>query len=249
MSEACPAHGEQAGSRSAAYKSVFEDDKIELVAALRLMFSWCADADYESARAEAGVSDQIVADWFALFREVVTAAFCEDQEGRGKIGGPGTVVQIDEAKFGRRKYHKGRVIEGHWVLGMIQNGSEDLRLVVCPGNSRTSKTLTPIIEHHVARGTLIRTDGWRAYKELRSRGYEHQSVNHSKNFVDSVTGAHTQRIEASWRPLRVHFRDRRIPKEDFADHIIEYQWRRWCSKNGCHPFRSLVETIAKAFPL
>lgn len=33
------------------------------------------------------------------------------------VGGEGKVVQIDEAKFGRRKNHKGRIIEGQWVLG------------------------------------------------------------------------------------------------------------------------------------
>lgn len=34
-----------------------------------------------------------------------------------RIGEPQAVVQIDEAKFGRRKYNRGRVIEGQWVLG------------------------------------------------------------------------------------------------------------------------------------
>jgi thiamine biosynthesis protein ThiC len=33
------------------------------------------------------------------------------------IGGPGVHVQIDESKFGVTKYHKGRKVQGVWVLG------------------------------------------------------------------------------------------------------------------------------------
>jgi len=29
-----------------------------------------------------------------------------------QIGGDGIIVKIDEAKFGRRKYHRGRLIAG-----------------------------------------------------------------------------------------------------------------------------------------
>ena len=94
------------------------------------------------------------------------------------------VVQIDEAEFGRRKYHRPEVIEGHWVLGMIQDGPEDSRLELCPGNSRSSKTFTSMIECHVAERTKVRTNGWWVYRELESRGYELRAVNHSTNFVD-----------------------------------------------------------------
>ena len=38
---------------------------------------------------------------------------------RGKIGGPGHMVDIGERKVGRRKYHQGRIVEGNWILGMI----------------------------------------------------------------------------------------------------------------------------------
>ena len=96
------------------------------------------------------MTSQIVYDWCRLFREAVTAVFQENREGGGKIGGPGTAVQIDKARFGRRNYHSGRVIEGHSVLGMIQDRSEELRS--SPGNFGSSKSLTQMIERHVAKG-------------------------------------------------------------------------------------------------
>ena len=66
--------------------------------------------------------------------------YCLKERERGKIGGPGTIIQVDESKFGRRKYNWGRKIDGHWVLGLIENNSEDFRLIVCPNNIRDAAT-------------------------------------------------------------------------------------------------------------
>ena len=41
-------------------------------------------------------------------------------DGREKIGGSGKLVQIDENKIGKRKYHRGHVVEGQWVFGGIE---------------------------------------------------------------------------------------------------------------------------------
>ncbi|CAH2085744.1 unnamed protein product [Euphydryas editha] len=103
----------------------------------------------------------------------------EKQTFDGKIGGPGKIVQIDESKFGKRKYNKGQRIEGHWVLGMIEDGSEDLRLEICPDNVRSADVYIPLIKKHVSEGTIIHTDMWRAYNDLENHGFTHRRVNHS----------------------------------------------------------------------
>ena len=36
------------------------------------------------------------------------------------IGGPGVEVEIDESKFGKIKYNRGRQVEGHWVFGGVE---------------------------------------------------------------------------------------------------------------------------------
>jgi hypothetical protein len=37
-----------------------------------------------------------------------------------KIGGNGKIVEIDEEKFGKRKYNRGHRVDGVWVLGMVE---------------------------------------------------------------------------------------------------------------------------------
>ena len=34
------------------------------------------------------------------------------------IGGPGVEVEIDESKFGKRRYRRGWQVEGRWVFGV-----------------------------------------------------------------------------------------------------------------------------------
>lgn len=97
-------------------------------------------------------------------------------------------MEIDEAKVGVRKYNRGRVVPGHWVIGMIERGDQaKYRLKVIPDNRRDAATLLPIIQEYVAPRTTIMTDDWRAYHQLANIGeaYEHHIVVHAHNFIAS----------------------------------------------------------------
>ena len=108
------------------------------------------------------------------------------------------MVEIDESKFGKRKYNRGRMVEGTWVLGGIERETNHCFLTSCPANRRNEATLLPIIQQFVLPGTKIITDGWKAYINLGQHGYVHMDVNHSEDFVNPATGAHTNRIEGTW---------------------------------------------------
>ena len=41
-----------------------------------------------------------------------------------KLGGEGRVVEIDESKFGRRKYQHERAVDRQWVFGGIERDSK-----------------------------------------------------------------------------------------------------------------------------
>jgi len=93
------------------------------------------------------------------------------------LGGVGEIVEIDECKVGRRKYERGRIIEGSWILGMIHRGNPaNYQLEICPNNKRDKDTLLVLIQKHVTPGTEIHTNCWKGYIDLEQYGYVHKIV-------------------------------------------------------------------------
>lgn len=86
-------------------------------------------------------------------------------------------TQIDKSKFGNRKYHNGRRVEGVWVFGLVEatevpgfpNQYKQGRLMVCTVPNRTAHTLLPIIYRFCRRGSVLRSDGWAPYSSLHPR--------------------------------------------------------------------------------
>ena len=51
-------------------------------------------------------------------------------------------------------------------------------------------------------------------------GHEHQTVNHSKNFVDPITGTCANRIESKWCKLKQKIPNRRCSFDKVSDEIL-----------------------------
>jgi hypothetical protein len=97
----------------------------------------------------------------------------------------------------------------------------------------------------------VRKGEWRAYANLPALGYAHLTVNHSVNFVDPATGAHTQNIEGNWRPMkkRICRGGVRTADEGHLDmHLCEYLWRRELKHSGDDPFIQIITDIACVYP-
>ena len=122
------------------------------------------------AARETGASARVTVDWFNFCRDVCAQYFLDHPI---VIGGPGTVVEIDESKFGKRKYNRGRAVDGHWVFGGIERGTTKSFMVVV--EDRSAATLIPIIQRYIRPGSVIISDEWRAYSTLSSLGYTHQT--------------------------------------------------------------------------
>lgn len=180
-----------------------------------------------------------IARWFGVFRNSRIDPALELGGGRPPIGDPGMIVQVDETLIGRRKYNRGRVVSGTWVLGMIADDGA-LRLEIC--ERRDAATLTEMIQRHVAAGSIVHTDGWRAYRGLSDLGYTHQVVNHSVEFV-ADDGAHTQAIESQWRSLRRRISPGGRRHDEIGDYLIEHIWRRKCRLEGRDPSADLIRHL------
>jgi hypothetical protein len=103
----------------------FENTKMSPIQVMSLTHCFTAENSYKQTVLEASVGgaklySRIIIDWFNICREVCMISIDDKYKSRGKIGGPGHVVEIDECKIGRRKYHRGRIVEGNWILGMRQ---------------------------------------------------------------------------------------------------------------------------------
>ena len=109
------------------------------------------------------ISDKTVVNWSSFCREV-----CVDWvfRNRRQIGGPGTIVKIDESKFGRRKYNRGGIVEGQWVFGGIQRGNASNFFAV-PVENRNAETPIQLIRDWILPGTTIISECWKAYDTIR----------------------------------------------------------------------------------
>lgn len=66
-------------------------------------------------------------------------------EHQGQSGGENHTVEIDEPKFGKRKYNRGRRMEGQWVFEGIDRTTRQPFLI--PVERRDKDTLLAIIKN------------------------------------------------------------------------------------------------------
>ena len=106
-----------------------------------------------------GLSAKAVGEWRTMLSNAVADWFIHN---RSPLGNPGKVVEIDVAKFGKRKFNKGAHREGMWVLGVDRETGQCF-LEPCHGNTRGDDVLPPIIQRWILPGSIVYTDEWRAY--------------------------------------------------------------------------------------
>lgn len=107
------------------------------------------------------------------------------------------VVEVDECFIGKGKlwqrFYGSVATRKTPILGLIQRGG---RVIIKTINSRSTRELEKIIFEYVKPQSTIYTDGWYAYRKLKTQ-YKHEWVNHSDG--EYVRGdVHTNTIENVW---------------------------------------------------
>ena len=100
--------------------SWFEKSNMTIEEILKFTYWWCRDVKQEDICHELNIATNTAVDWDSFCHETCEVTLLEREE---KIGSPGKIVQIDESKFGKRKYHRGHRVEGQWVFGGIKEDS------------------------------------------------------------------------------------------------------------------------------
>ena len=103
------------------------------------------------------------------------------------------------------------------ILGLIQRGGQVVLRMLADVRQ---KTILPIIETVVTKGTLVHTDEYSTYARLTAWGYRHKTVCHSRGEYardedgDGFCEVHVNTMEGFWSLLRSWLRPHRGISQD-----------------------------------
>ena len=206
-----------------------------------------------------GKNNMTICDWFSFCREVCDVWMETKSE---RIGGPGKIVEIDESYMaGRQKNGKGRKLGEvqndpkctwvfPWTLGAIERGTLRCFLERILG-PRSREVLLPILMKWILPGTIVMSDKWAAYIDLDyhlEACAQHMTVNHKENFVDPITGAHTQGIESLWHHLKYNFPPYSVQPHMLSLYLSKFVWMRHVKEYKLDPFLFFLQCAAEVYP-
>ena len=199
-----------------------EDSNLSLEVILELIYLWTQGMNQLELSHELGISERSLIEWRAYFRDVCTYICLKESQA---IGGPGVEVEIDESKFGKRKYYRGHRVDGKWVFGGREKNDKS-KIFMFAVDNRKKPTLIPLIKKWIRPGSIIHSDCFKTYHCLPKLGYTHLTVNHSKEFKNKETGACTNKIECEWRHAKVAMPDYGVHRGLHDGYLAKFLWHR-----------------------
>ena len=244
--------GNRHNIKSVRASSFFEKSRIPLAKHLHMLYLWSQDAPVKMTTENTGLSKMTVIQWFSNHRNICSQYFANNPI---QMGGPGIILEIDESLFRHKpKYHRGRQPQHNsgWVFGIVDTSSTPAVGYMQIVPDRTAGTLLGILQQVARPGSIIRSDSWRAYRAINRRlpQYQHQMVNHSLNFVDPVTGVHTQHVESYWNKTKLKLKRMHGSRIDLLpSYLEERMWRDRFARSTQDAFDNLVGHIFLAHPV
>ncbi|XP_048588792.1 uncharacterized protein LOC116604693 isoform X2 [Nematostella vectensis] len=230
-----------------------EFPRIRLATMVEAIHHWAKKIKQKTSAEMLGISERVVGKISSRLRDICA----EDLRRRPVIpfGGPGIICEIDESLFNHKaKYNRGRrPADANWVFGVLSTEHFPSRGYFRVVQRRDAATLLPIIEQALLPGSTVHTDDWAAYRQLQARlpnvVADHGVVVHRYNFVDPITGVHTQHVESAWNRLKSVIKERRgVRRVDLQSFLDEQCWRDWRTSNR-RIFYPLLSVLRLHFPL
>ena len=223
------------------HQSWLVDSKISLENMVELIYLWSQAFSVDEIVHELALSKKTVIEWCFFLRESCLTTVMDKSQ---QIGGNGIEVEIDESKFGKRKYYRGHQVEGQWVFGGREKYDKK-KVFMVPVADRKKETLLPIIQRWIKPGSIIHSDCWQSYNDLGTMGYTHVTVNHSKEFKNRRNGTCTNGIESDWRHAKVLMPRYGVHRGMHSTYLAEFMWRRMHMEDD--KFIQLIKDINTAF--
>lgn len=99
--------------------TVFYGMNISMFQCLGLLHLWVSQVPLYFIKEQLEISPRTAIDWASFCRETVLSAYIMYKQ---KLGGIGKTVEIHEAKFNKRRFYHGQLVEGQWVFGGYERG-------------------------------------------------------------------------------------------------------------------------------
>ena len=97
----------------------------------------------------------------------------------------------------------------------------------------------------------MHTDDWAAFRNLQlhvANVSVLRAVVHQDNFVDPLTGIHTQEVESAWARLKSYIkREKCVRGGEIQYFLNEQMWRDW--RGAGNVFSNLRLLLARYYPL
>jgi len=148
-----------------------------------------------------------------------------------KMGGEGGgAVEVDESfvggepknwhlkkRAGRKRFSEDKPkSEKVAVVGLLDRETRQVRANVIPNVNR--ETLQDAILNNIEGKSTVYTDGWKAYSNLKTLDFVHETVNHLEEYVRG--DVHTNGIENFWALLKRGLKGTYVAVEPF--HLDRY---------------------------
>ena len=218
-------------------ETVFDNSRLPIQAIVWMMWHFVHRLSEQQCKQYTNIgpkNNKTVVAWYAKCRDICSKWIWANKP---KLGGFGKIVEMDESHFaGAPKFGRGRRLGEDpwencfkWAFGLTERGSLDCVLKTVH-HSRSRAMLLPLINDSCAEGTIFCSDGWKAYVKLNENvdldDTLHFAVNHSENYVDPTTGAHTQTIEGLWNHAKDFLASFGMKPRDLDSYLSAFMWFR-----------------------
>ncbi|KAI6660091.1 hypothetical protein LOD99_14432 [Oopsacas minuta] len=131
--------------------SFFEGAHIPLTELVEFLYFWADNLQTTAfLRKNLWWGEHTITYWKNFLRDLCVEEFLVNPQ---PIGGPGHIVEIDESKFGHRKYSRGHMLSCQWVFGGIDRETKDTFMIAV--QDRSAATLIPLIQSYIIPSSTI----------------------------------------------------------------------------------------------